>query len=855
MRTKASADAQSIFTAAQNQVNALLQPLPQTAKAKWDAGVKVATTKFKQRLKKVEDWIKERHSGGWGAVVSLWDDVTGLPGWVTEEYDAAEQTFGDEICATAREISSDVNGIILTCETIIANARSEIAAVFAKLPANLQAWAAGEQAKIGEKLDGLSKHAHEVRDNFNKELIKSASQAVQDVREQVHALREKAKGLIGKIMDAIDRFLDDPVKFLIEALLEILGIPPSAFWAVVAKIKKVINDIADDPMKFANNLMDAIGKGFSQFFDHIPEHLLRGFIDWLTGGLASLGVQLPKDASLKSILTFMLQLMGITWPRIRKLLVKHIGAKNVALIEKVYSLVATFIELGPEGVFELIKEQLNPKNILDMIIKAAVDYVIKAVVKAVSARIILLFNPVGAILQALEAIYRVLKWIFTNAARIFRLIETVVNGVADILAGNIGGMANAVETALAGLIAPVIDFLADYLGFGDLPNTIRETIEGFQEKVMEVLEAVLVWLIEKGKALLAALGLGKKEKDKKEDEGDIGKKLTWTTGEEPHQLWVALKGTNAVVMMSSEKPGPVAAHLDDYEKKANAIKSEADADKKTTALAGIAEARTALAPVDENADQAASLAKKPEHDPSEFKTKEQQVETGEDALKTPLEKIQNALPTTEIPETKVEPTAGAKASSITAEPLTKKAGNTSGSGPFEDPPGWQHVVKIDHELLNPKTAQWGPAYWVRMHLLSELLHGPGAAWNLVPARKTDNSAMLGGPETDAKERIAKDEVLYYQVKLDFHSGKIVEDFPSSVNVVYGSLKQEKNKTWVRAAQIGTLPLSPSPPPLDASAPIPIHTKGREALIDNYDFPPELARNIAAESKNGGLRQT
>jgi hypothetical protein len=526
MRTKASEEAQAIFTNAQNQVNALLQPLPQTAKTKWDAGVKVATTKFKQRLKKVEDWIKERHSGGWGAVVSVWDDVTGLPGWVTDEYDAAEQTFGDEICATAREISSEVNGIILTCETLIANARSQIAGVFSALPASLQAWAAGEQGKLGEKLDGLAKHAHEVRDNFNKELIKSASEAVQDVREQIHALREKAKGLIGKIMDAIDRFLDDPAKFILEALLEILGIPPSAFWAVVAKIKKVIKDIADDPMKFANNLMAAVGKGFSQFFDHILDHLLKGFINWLTGGLASVGVTIPKDTSLKSILTFLLQLMGITWPRIRKLLVKHIGEKNVALVEKVYSLVSTLIELGPEGVFELIKEKLNPKNILDTIIKAAVDYMVKAVVKVVSARIILLFNPVGAIFQALEAIYRVLKWIFTNAARIFRLIETVVNGMADIIAGNIGGMANAVETALSGLIPPVIDFLADYLGVGDLPATIRDTIADFQDMVMEVLESVLVWFIEKGKALLAATGLAGKDKDKTSSHDALAQQAT-----------------------------------------------------------------------------------------------------------------------------------------------------------------------------------------------------------------------------------------------------------------------------------------------------------------------------------------
>lgn len=605
MRTKASADAQAIFTAAQTQVNALLQPLPQTAKSKWDAGVKLATTKFKQRLKKVEDWIKERHSGGWGTVVSLWDDVTGLPGWVTDEYDAAEQTFGDEICATARAISTDVNGIILTCETLIANARSQIAAVFAALPANLQAWAAGEQGKLGEKLDGLAKHAHEVRDNFNKELIKSASETVQDVRQQVHALREKAKGLIGRVMDAIGRFLDDPAKFLIEALLDLLGIPPSAFWAVVNKIKKVINDIADDPLKFATNLMAAVGKGFSQFFDRILDHLLHGFIDWLTGGLASTGVTIPKDTSLKSILTFLLQLMGITWPRIRKLLVKHIGEKNVALVEKVYSLVSTLIELGPEGVFELIKEKLNPKHILDMIIQAAVDYMIKAVVKAVTARILLLFNPVGAILQALEAIYRVLKWIFTNAAKIFRLVETVVNGVADILAGNIGGMANAVEGALAGLIPPVIDFLADYLGFGDLPVAIRDTIVGFQDMVMEVLDSALGWLIEKGKALLAAVGLGGKDKDKKGEPADVGQKVPFTAEGESHNLWIKVEGTNAVLWVASDKPMTIEDRLDEWAVRATKLddkKGEGGESPRAKAQGLIAQARPLVSVTDKTAE-------------------------------------------------------------------------------------------------------------------------------------------------------------------------------------------------------------------------------------------------------------
>ena len=52
-----------------------------------------------------------------------------------------------------------------------------------------------------------------------------------------------------------------------------------------------------------------------------------------------------------------------------------------------------------------------------------------------------MLNPVGAIAQAIDLIYQVCAWVFRNAARIFRFVEAVVNGMADVIAGNIGGLA------------------------------------------------------------------------------------------------------------------------------------------------------------------------------------------------------------------------------------------------------------------------------------------------------------------------------------------------------------------------------------------------------------------------------
>ena len=553
-RANAGAEAKKTFDDAKTQVENLLKPLASTAMTDWEAAKDVLATNFKNDLAIVKKRVDERHSGVGGWFVGVWDAVTGLPDWANEAYDKAEKAFGDGVIAKLTEISTHVNSVIATCDLIIKNAREHIQKIFADLPESLKGWASQEQAKFDGQLDQLHKDVIAARDNFNKDLIDRSSQAVDEVRAEIAELRKKAGGLVGRIVNAINKFIEDPVKFIIEGLLELLGIPPAAFWAVVAKIKQVVKDIAAAPMKFANNLLEGLAKGFGQFFDNILSHLLKGFISWLTGGLAGVGVQLPKDASLKSIITFFLQLMGITWPRIRKILVKHIGAKNVALIEKVYSLISLLIEKGPEGIYEMVKEKLDPQSIVDQVVQLAVDFMISAIIKAATARIIALFNPAGAIVQALEAIYRVLKWIFQNAARIFTLVETVVNGIADILAGSLGGFANAVEKALGMLIAPVISFIADYLGFGDLPNKIAKKIESFQDMVLGLIERAIVFFIEKGKALLAALGIGgKKEKDKDTQKGDgqVGEEVDFDADGEPHRLWIESHGENAVVMVAS----------------------------------------------------------------------------------------------------------------------------------------------------------------------------------------------------------------------------------------------------------------------------------------------------------------
>jgi len=281
MRAAIGSQAQAIFDNAQERVNTLLNPLTQTAMQRWETGVEVLSTELEQDLAQVQQWLDDRYRGVGGAILEFAESIVGMLDWIVGAYDRAERRFGDGVCDLIREISTEVNGVIMTCEQIIEDARTEIATLFEDLPEGLQEWAAEQQAQFTEQLDDLHQQVTSARDNFNNRLVEQASQSVQQARERIHELRVAAGGLVGRVQAAIDRFLEDPARFILESLLELVGIPPASFWAVVNRIQTIIQDIANDPMNFANNLMEALAQGFRQFFDNFARHILGGFFDWL----------------------------------------------------------------------------------------------------------------------------------------------------------------------------------------------------------------------------------------------------------------------------------------------------------------------------------------------------------------------------------------------------------------------------------------------------------------------------------------------------------------------------------------------------------------------------------------------
>jgi hypothetical protein len=566
-RAQVGARTQAIVNSARQRVRDLLTPLPERTTRRWEAEIVPLKAQFAKDLKRVEEELDKRHSGIGGALLAAWDWATGWPKWMKDDFEKAQERFASGVTKLIRDLSQDVNAVLRSCKQIIDTSRTQVDELLDSLPEDLRAWAEGQKQELHTSLDGLQGEVAQARQDFHAAMRRSASGVVREVRSQIDALRSKAGGILGRFENAVTTFLENPAKAIFEGLLSLVGIDPSAFWQVVDRLGAVVEAIAADPLKFANTLVSALKLGFQQFFGNFGTHALQGLMDWLFSGLGAVGVQMPTDLSLRSMITLFLQVMGITWDRIRKLLAKHIGEENVELIEQAWEAVSLLIEQGPQGIWEMIQDKLDPQEILSQVMDAAINYLMEALIKQVAARIVAMMNPAGWVAQAAKAIYEVLKWVFENASRIFTLVQTIVDGAYELVQGNISGMANAVEGALGKVIAPVIDFLAGQLGFGDLPQKIAEVIGKLQDWVEGKLDLAMEWVAEKGKKLLAAVGLGGEETPENETaagpEGEIGERLTFEdeVEHETHTLWIQRDGDNVAVMVASS-PSPLKSHLD-----------------------------------------------------------------------------------------------------------------------------------------------------------------------------------------------------------------------------------------------------------------------------------------------------
>jgi hypothetical protein len=478
---------------------------------------KTATQIFENGLRRAEemydDAFKEAKGGAW-TWVTTWGSS-----WkrhIENSLATAKGVYEKEVKRTIGEVADFVEGKLAAAKRCVADGLRQVETFVNGLHGSEKEFATSALKEVSGDFEQMVSDIDSRADQLIDKLTEQYRASYQRMQAMEEKLREENKSLWERVYDATVGLIKKIIAFK-DMLLDILG-----------RAASVIGDIIRHPIRFLGNLIDAVKLGINNFVSRIAEHLKQGFMEWLFGEVAAAGIQLPKSFDLKGIVNLVLQVLGVTYANFRARAVALLGEKVVGGIEKVAEVFKRVATEGPGALWEWIKEKLG--DLQSMVIDQIQQYIIGKVIIAGITWLIGLLNPASAFFKACKAIYDIIMFFIEHGSQIVALVNAVIDSMAAIATGAIGGAAAMLENALARAIPVVIGFLAALLGIGGLSDKIKSVIESVRKPI----NAAIDWVIGKAvtlvsKARQAITGLFKRE-DKQEHPDDPGKQAKLDAG-------------------------------------------------------------------------------------------------------------------------------------------------------------------------------------------------------------------------------------------------------------------------------------------------------------------------------------
>ncbi|HUD27874.1 MAG TPA: DUF4157 domain-containing protein [Novosphingobium sp.] len=535
---------------------------------------------------------------------------------------------------------------------------------------------------------------------------------------------------------------------LLEIILEVVA--PS----VIPYLKKAgaaFNTIIKAPGRFIGFLVQAAKNGFNLFKKNILVHLRRGILDWLLGSLAGANLYIPKSFALPELLKFGLSVIGATWENVRAKLVAAVGETTVKVLETTFDIVKTLVTEGPAAAWEQLLETLS--NLKSMVMDAVMDYVKGKVIEAAVEQMLTVFNPAGAFILALKAIYKTVTFIVTKLQQIGALVAAIIDSIAAIAAGNIGPAAAKVESVLARGLSVAISFLANFIGLGDVSKKVIQIVDKIRKPVDKALDKLVTWLVDKARkagkmAVAGAKSLFQWWKARAAFKLANGEQHTlYFSGEE-----------NAARLMMASKPRSIPQVLNDP-------KLEKKIKNRPALIAAYQKIEDLIA-------SNRGIGKKSQ---AEQQAHQAKVKAMVDDLAAKLALYMKGDKSFSVSVVTFGSSKN-RASFALAQPLTPNPGNTTGAAAkgVLDTEGYRYVTAlVPKKAAKPSTNRYGDAIRVKMqplrqaHLLNAHMHGPFSAQNIALADGSLNTTMSVA-ENKAKKHMADGE-LKYQVKVAYHN--------------------------------------------------------------------------------------
>ncbi|HYH02626.1 MAG TPA: DNA/RNA non-specific endonuclease, partial [Bacillota bacterium] len=173
--------------------------------------------------------------------------------------------------------------------------------------------------------------------------------------------------------------------------------------------------------------------------------------------------------------------------------------------------------------------------------------IVKAITKLIS-----MFNPAGAIIQAVMTIYSTIQFFIERAQQIAAFVGAVFNSIAEIAGGNIGKAIAAVENALAKALPVAISFLANFIGLGGIAAKVKAIIAKIHKPIDKAIGKVVGLIADAAKKLWAKISAVANKLGGKIKEWWKNRKSFTNASGEKHTIFFQGEGSSARLMIASE---------------------------------------------------------------------------------------------------------------------------------------------------------------------------------------------------------------------------------------------------------------------------------------------------------------
>ena len=627
---------------------------------------------------------------------------------------------------------------------------------------------------------------------------------------------------------------------------------------LVKQLGGAVQAILADPGTFIGNLGKALGTAVTFLLDHVRTNWGQDLLQWLVGKVGA-AIPLPTGLDLShlgpqtllQLIPTVQAILGLTEAHVRGLIVAQlaqaeritpgVAAQRLATVEGRVGRLSDLAQRAWATVAGGTAAQAA-QHLVGTTLDNLRGWVMQSVIAAAVTKVAQLCAPlVGQIIGALQAIYGLVQTVLENKDTLRSAFDTIVGQFAQLAAHKDAAVAVGIGKGIIGpklvtLIPAALSFLAKLLGLGNVQHAIEHSLKPIQDAVDRALKTVIGGVVRTVRGLLHGHGGATT---------GAGSGAGQQHQENPKHAAIA----QAIVAKLE--------HIDGAPKDFAATRTEKESE------AGPLKARY-QPQLEKGINLSITFATKPD-DAGGKETLDFTVVIAPNTTKL-SGRILVAAPGTPPTHVTYQTLSGNRAHWVHALPLTLAPGNTKGSSPHQNPPGWGQVVIFDHDVVNDKRTPpvYGPLYWKQLHLLSEMFHGPGKVWNLMPGRGADNDWMTGHPEQDVKNAFGAEShaTLSYRTEATYFTTSdgdnnpanaarrvTIENFVKSIHIEWFHVKQEHG-SWVKdtSRPTSTYEHSMIRPPLLLPLPgtvraIDINTVGWKSL---YNPPLRLGRQLSED---------